>query len=310
MKNGFIKSWGLLLVALITGIGTYFTANYFFKQHEANIRAELEAQITSTKRIVVSSREIVAGEIISADNMAVAEVPANFLPDGHIEPNMFSSMQGRELLYPLGQGKPLLDIYVGGTYAERFSDLIGLGKRPLTVEVDTINSNEGMIEVGDYVDLLLKVTNGEDEGISRLDNIAEAVRVVATGSMRSIGHGDQTGVISETGYGSGYSTITVILDSDIAAKVLLAQENGTLVTFLRNQQDKRHLGFETVSYNNLLNGSKNTIEMYSNSNNDGALLRATLFSNSTNIDQKAKPRIWTAERDMPTSQTQESEATQ
>ncbi|RJG39514.1 Flp pilus assembly protein CpaB [Motilimonas pumila] len=272
MNKGTLKSWGLLLLAIILGAGTYFGANHFFKEHEKKIRAELESKITSTKSIVVSSRDIQAGEIISAENMAIATVPSNFLPDGHVEPPMFDAMSGKELIYPMSQGTPLLQLYVGGNYADRFSDLIKKGHRPLTVEVDTINSNEGMIEVGDYVDLLLMVS-GESEGVERLENIAENVNIVATGRTRSVSAESNGNVMSDGGQMYGYSTITVILPSDTAARVLLAQENGTLVTFLRNQEDKAKLGFDAISFHQMQDVTAGTIQYFTASNSDGANLK-------------------------------------
>lgn len=285
--NGF-KTWGLLLLALVVAGGAFWGSKSYLQSEKDALFAQFNESVAKTVTIVVSTRDVGAGEIVSASNMATVDVPAKFLPDSAVYPQMFDQVNGRELIYPMSEGTPLLEIYLGGGVVDKFSDLIEKGKRPVTIEIDNLNSNEGMLEIGDSVDLL-QLLDGDKESVMQLNVLAENIKVFATGRTRSSSIDENVTAVSDGYSDQGYATITVIVDVKIAAKIILAQANGDLLTLLRNSRDDRKLPFKYISYADLDSDSESLlIEYYSASGSSGGNITPKYISSTGRTNQPVK----------------------
>ncbi|GAA5218217.1 Flp pilus assembly protein CpaB [Corallincola platygyrae] len=300
--NDNLKSWGLLAAGIILAVIAYFSSQSYLQSEKEELLSNIRKKEAATVEVVVSSKKINAGDFIGASNMAVAKVPAKYLPDSYVSPLEFTQYAGKEMLVDMSRGKPLLKIYAGGEKAGRFSDLIAKGDRPLTLEVDSLESNEEMIEVGDHVDLVLMVKGGENNTVEKLDILAENVNVIATGARRSASTSAQGKTIAPSDF-YGYNTITVVLEAELAGQVLLAQENGDLVVMLRNQVDTEELDFEEIAYGATSNVSSGSIQYFAGSlSENGGLITAFVPVIST-TDPSKKLKRWQA----PVATTEEPE---
>ncbi|MAM89218.1 MAG: Flp pilus assembly protein CpaB [unclassified Hahellaceae] len=255
--KGVLKSWVMIIVALIVGgLAVYLSASYLDAKEES-LTARLKAQFATTVEILVASQDIEAGAFASAGNLAVASADPEFLPADILTPAEFESVKALEIMQAIPAGKPLLRSYLGSEIAYTFSELIPVGFRPVTIRVDENSSNERMIEVGDRVDLLKAPS--ESEG-TQLRLVAENIEVVATGAMRSASKDASKGQVAGTDDRQHYSTITVLLEVAKASEIMFAQKDESLITLLRNRGDNSSLANQLGSY-----GKSRSITVYTKS---------------------------------------------
>ncbi|MCL4802663.1 MAG: Flp pilus assembly protein CpaB, partial [Burkholderiales bacterium] len=152
-----VVSWfqghrGLLLfgVALAFGALAVFGARGYIAE-----RLELEKERLAPKRamvpVVVARRDLERGALVAPENMAVREVPADYLPGGAILPERFERHLGARLDAPMRSGEPLLASAIVGADAGGFSGRIRQGIRAMSVLVDEVNSVSGMLQPGDRI---------------------------------------------------------------------------------------------------------------------------------------------------------------
>lgn len=237
-------NWILLLISLILGgVSAWATKNYFIVK-EQELRSELSKDNTDMVDVVVATQELRKGDIISQQNMSVRSIQADTLPLEAIHPSQFGEIEGQMLLEPMSSGRPLLKTYLPGQRISQFSDMLKDGERAVTINIDDINSNAGMLVPSDHIDLLLSYKDeSSSEERNKLHILLENVTVLATG-RQSI---DVNPELVDTLYENpnAYNTVTLALSVDDAARVSLAKLKGSFVTLLRNQNEVRP--FEFVS---------------------------------------------------------------
>lgn len=276
-------SWGLLAAALGLGALAFFAANWYLQQQQASLEQELLSQQGARRPVVVATMPIAAGEAIGGHNMAIAEIPTVNLSERAVSPDDFGYYDGKILRTPMSQGEPLLDHFVAGFGAERFSDLLLEGERAVTIAIDEIKSQDNMLVYGDRVDLLLLMepdsqTAGVDEQ-QQLAPLVENVRVLAVGRRALVARdADFAPATDDPEADSAYSTITVGLPLDDASRVLLARDLGEIVVALRNRKDESPLRSDLLTGEGLLSRSagEGTYQFYSNSLSDGGALKPSV----------------------------------
>ena len=109
----------------------------------------------------------------------------------------------------------------------------------MTVPVDELNAVAGMLEAGDFIDLVI---SGELEGDSAeqkgyvLRRLMEKVQILATGTMTRIDakYAKANGVYPEEPF---FGTITIAVPAYLVTEILMARENETLNILLRHPGD-------------------------------------------------------------------------
>lgn len=247
-----MKSWGVLLLGLMfAGVGAWSTVAYI-DSREKSLRESLLGE-DNLIDVVVPNFDLAAGEVVNFENVSARSIPDTYLPDGVIYPDEFELLEGMVLTEPVTVGKPLLrSSLLGLTRLDSFASLLKKGQRPITLNIDGIQSNAGMLAPGDAVDIVLRVPKsqaqedeeGEDQGVS-LDSelvlLLERVVVLATDNKNIAQPSylyDETDQLD-----SGYDTITVAVDlEDISALMTarqLAEKDGLELAFLmRHPEDE------------------------------------------------------------------------
>jgi len=185
-KNSNIRSKYLpilmILIALIlAGIAAWASISYL-EVREESIREEIVGDLNEI-RVVVAVRNIEAGETVSSNNMSVREIPETFVPDGAILPSDFDRVQGLTLTQPISIGKPLMRTSLKGlTGVATFSELIPVGYRAITLEVDVVSTNESLIVAGDHIDIATQ-PSGDGQASGGFDVVLQKVLVMATGPI-------------------------------------------------------------------------------------------------------------------------------
>lgn len=232
-----------LFMAATLGILAWWLTKSWLEEKEGLLKSAFFAQDGKRLSVIVASRPLDPGTVLTEQVLAAAEVDPTFLPEDAIPASDFSSINGLRIRQPLAEGKPLLYSYIEPTVSERFSDLVKPGERAVTLQVDALSSIEGMIEVGDQVDLL---TREQLDHTTTLQVLAESVPVIATGTVRRASPDNPQPVAGIQAADPFYSSLTVVLPNNLAAKALLARENQSLVYLLRSRGDNQPLGFTTI----------------------------------------------------------------
>lgn len=217
------KTWLVLIVAVVIGTIAAFAASSFLSGRLADIEARSQGK---TVNIVVAKRDLLSGESLSSENVAVRAIPADFAQSGAVAPEQFGSIEGEAIGFDLKAGEMLMWSQLEGKKVPTFSTRIESGRRAITVAVDEINSISGLLEPGDLIDLLVTV---DQQGKKITVPLLQGVRVMATG-QRSVDD-------PKSGEKRMYSTVTLNTDPRQAQTVVVAREAGRLTALLRNPQD-------------------------------------------------------------------------
>lgn len=223
----------LLVVALALGGVAAFGARGYIATEIAAERERLQPR-QDTIPIVVAKRAIDKGEVASAENMAVRDVPREYVASGTVTPDRFDGYAGSRLSVPMRAGEPLMHAMLEGADVSTFSAKVQAGIRALTIAVDEINSLSGMLQPGDRIDLMLSArlpaagAGAPPQEITRA--LMQDLRVLATGRQVRPG-GDER-------QSRAYTAITVEVTPEQAQRLVVAQRSGKLTAMLRNPGDR------------------------------------------------------------------------
>ena len=147
------KNWVVLAVALaLGGLAAYAASNYL---SERMAEIDARANAVDTVQIVVAKASLPAGASITADSVAVREIPRTWAHSGAITPDQYSRAESLALAYPAAAGEPILWAQLEGRRTPTFSARLQSGQRAVTVPVDEISSLSGMVEPGDRIDIVV-----------------------------------------------------------------------------------------------------------------------------------------------------------
>jgi pilus assembly protein CpaB len=238
---GFLKTGGLVLLALIfAGLAGWGTLSYL-KNREAELRQAAASMDGPSVEIVVASAAVSPGDSITLDNMAIADIPQKYVPQDAIVPQEFELYAEKTILVPLDPGRPLLKSYISGlSHQSSFSAHLKQGWRAMTLPVDELNAVAGMLEAGDFIDLVItgEQENGETGAKGYLlRRLMEKVEVLATGTMTRIDakYAKANGVYPEEPF---FGTITISVPSYLVTEILMAREKDSLNILLRHPKDE------------------------------------------------------------------------
>lgn len=220
------KALILLSLALVSGVLAAISAQKYITDHIHEI--EESSRVKTVDRIV-AAYDLPAGSVINADRVAVRKIPVEWVPSVALRQEEFSKIDGLFVTAEFKQGDPILMSQLQKPKDKPFSDRIGYGRRALTIPVDTINSVSGMLVPGDLIDLYVSFEYMNRKITAPL---LQGVLVMATGSQSSPIDDDDTP-------GRSFSTVTLDISPEQAARLVSARQSGTITALLRNPDDKR-----------------------------------------------------------------------
>lgn len=277
MAQANLKTWGLLALAVFLALVAVWGTLRYIDIREESIRDALLGDVENVE-VVVANRDLLAGDYISVENVSVREIPAEFVPNGAVLPQDFEKVEGMALASSVSQGKSILfNNLLGIIAADKFSLLLKNGQRAITLPIDQYQSSEGMLNAGDFVDVVLRTGGIENKDAAAMpgagskvsmapeqyDVILERVHVLAVGST-TIARAAQS--YDEEQYyqkSNSYSSITVGVELKNIPKILRAKQvadadQGKLLYLLRNPQDE-----DKARYGTMASREYSLIETYS-----------------------------------------------
>ncbi len=256
---------------------------YYLSSKEDEIRQIYADKEGDLIEIVVATRELQPGDIISAQNMALATVAKKHVSKSAVTPGLYAQFEGHAIVHHMSGGEPLLTHSVSGVLTERFSDLLKDGERAITLQIDELNSNSHLLTIGDYIDvLMLTEQQGEDSDdesaaieTSVLTLVLGNVRVLAIGGNSLLTNNQNFLTYENLDQGDSYSEITVAAQIDDAAQMILARDAGDLVFMMRNRKDENGIKSDYFTDSGLASGllTSNVYEYYGGGQSSGGNLK-------------------------------------
>jgi pilus assembly protein CpaB len=147
----------LIAGAIGFGVVAALLAMLYLNAKEAQLKAKYEQDQARMVRVVVANRDLRKGQEITRNLFSARKVPNDFVHDDAIFPDEFDRYIGRALVANLGQGKTLLKSFMNDDFPRDFSDVVGEGKRAMTITVDDINSIGGFLRPGNRIDIFVNI---------------------------------------------------------------------------------------------------------------------------------------------------------
>ena len=249
------RLWLLLILAIVLGMISVFLSSSYLKTREINIAEELKKQMSGgpTIEVLVSSRNLPLGTTVG-DTLVKREVPLDLVDEDTLKPGDAALISGTKLTRPLRAGFPINTSYFVEK-SQTFADVVEVGMRAITVEVDEINSMAQMVKPGNRVDLMLLATDRADpESGSEVLMVLQNVKVMATGQSVVAKQGNSRSKNPQAAMSSQqtYSNFTFEVSVQDAAIIALAQSTGKIRAILRNPQDNAEAIIEDVNTRKLL----------------------------------------------------------
>lgn len=221
------KKW--LLIAFVLVFAAFFafltlrSVNQYLNDEIQ--KAEAKNRLQTAPRVVFN-HSLLAGSVIEASDLAVREVPIDFMPADSFAPDQYESLLGKVLKYSVYAGETALPHQVQYATQPTFSDRLQQGRRALSISVDRINSISGLVRPGDLIDIYVSFDYQRRKITAPL---LQGVYVLATDQ-----HVDESSHAQ-----SGFTTMTLDLSPEDAAKLVAAKQSAEITAMLRNPADEQ-----------------------------------------------------------------------
>jgi len=222
MRNlGFV----LLLVSIVLGGLTVFGL-----RHMSASRVQPDSKLHQTT-VVVASRPIGFGEVLTPDLLRVQAWPKDGQPQGSFQTVAQVTAQRRVALGPISANEPVLTARISGPGGRAtLSGVIRAGMRATTIRVNDVFGVAGFVLPGDFVDVLITRDDGDHSrnlSTKRTDVLLRSVRVLAVDQLANENKNDP--VVAKAA--------TIEVTPEQAQKLALAADVGTLSLALRSTID-------------------------------------------------------------------------
>lgn len=144
------KLLALLLLSLALSLASYQLVKGYVEE-QASI--EIEEQREEEIGILVTQRDVLAGEIISVDTLVIRSFPQSLVQDGWLRPEDAPSLFGLASSRFIDRGEPLTTDAIKPYQTPRFSARLRPGFYAVTSLVSVHQLHNGLVKIGDKVTL-------------------------------------------------------------------------------------------------------------------------------------------------------------
>ena len=226
---GKLKALIPFVLALVIAL-TVTVLIYNWMKHKSNVPVVSRVVPEDRGKIVLAGDDLSWGTKISADMVKTAPIAKEYAPAGNFSNP--SELVGRVLVTPVKQNEPIIesklapmDVTTGGVSA-----VVHEGMRALAVAGDKVIGLAGLIQPGNFVDILVTVQDPLNDKLHLTKIVLENIRVLATGTMID-NKGDNTKP-------APVDVFTVEVTPQEGQELSLASSQGKLHFALRNVTDK------------------------------------------------------------------------
>jgi pilus assembly protein CpaB len=239
-----------LIIALLAAIIFGLIAAVSVKQYLLSAKT-FESNLND---VVVAKVDIPIGSRLIAEQLTVAQFPANVTPEGAI-PTIDENLIGRVVTVSLSPRDPLTEAKLAPVGAAGgLSSMIPEGYRAMTVAVNEVVGVSGFIMPGTLVDIVVVINppagSGQDGMISKI--VLQNIKVLASG--QNIDKPNNAREVERS-----IRAVTLQVTPEQAEKLALASSEGKLQLVMRNSVDQADEQTTGANKRSLLSGERATI---------------------------------------------------
>lgn len=223
--------------ALLSGVAAFYLAQRYLINSSAEVERSWQERYAS-RPVLVAARDLAAGRPLGTADLARRDMPTAFVPGGALEPSRLREAVGKPLLLPLKAGDPVVESQIATRNEAALAARLRVGTRAVTVPVDEVSSQAGLVRPGDRVDLMLaeQIAEGNERCV-RVKPLLESLTVLATGQVQADPAEGAEAMLRRGFDASAYSTITLDVTPEQAQQLALALRVGELIPLLRGDDD-------------------------------------------------------------------------
>jgi pilus assembly protein CpaB len=222
------EQWLILVKRLalptVVGVATIFGVHHYLSARMQAMDEQAQQGMVSR---VVSHSAMVAGTVLSFEDLSVRDMPRAWVSADSIEPEQAEVLEGMVLLQDVVAGQPLTRSIVSSPKPPALSEQLSPGRRAVTIPVDHVSSLSGRLEPGDSIDVYVTFAH---EGQRVTTMLVTSVRVLATDRpmiTQGVGLRDAT-----------VTSVTLDVSAKQAVKLVSANQGGVLSAVLRLDRHK------------------------------------------------------------------------
>lgn len=243
MKNSkaLLISLGLAIVALL------LVFSYVSKQEQKLLQG------STMIKVVAAAKDIGAGTRLDESNLIIKEVPKKYAQPGAVDD--ITPLFDRVVYIPVLAGVQIIESMLASPEKSGLAQKIQKDKRAFTLAINNITGVAGLLQPGDFVDVLLTVEVGQLDAETGIPDqeiyskvVLENILILAVNQRsQRMSVGDQIEGIQTEGGGSIFnpkqinltdkakvSSVTVALSQDECLRASMAQEIGSISLALRS----------------------------------------------------------------------------
>jgi pilus assembly protein CpaB len=241
-----VKTWLPLCLSLVVGgIVCKFAYDRMNSQ-------KAEAPVSKTAQVVVATRGIGAGEMLSDENCELKPVVAESMPESSF--HSVAELKGRVAQVQFVKNQPIVETLLAPNGAGAgLQAIIPLGMRAISIEINEFSGVGGMLLPGCHVDVIATVP-GESGGEMVSRTIVQNVEITAVGqriAQQPRKEGEEPTV---------FRSVTILATPNEAEAIELAASSGRPRLVLRSGSDKSLAQTQGVTVSNLRGQSIPKIE--------------------------------------------------
>lgn len=260
------KKLPLIIGVVLSLVAVYLIKIYTDQQRQVIIedaRKSIERIRTEQVPVLVATQDVPKGSTIDNNSVGVAVIPMQ-----HVQPQAATSLDriaGMVTLVPISKGEQitlnkLMPVKEAAPVAGTLAMVTPIGKRAITISVDSISGLGGMIRPGDYVDVVamtvIPVSTAEG------NQVTQSAVVPLFQNVLVLAVGQNTGAVPPAAEGR-YQTeqpaaagasplITLALSPQEANFLAFIQEQGKIRLSLRSPADAEVEPLRPASWDTLL----------------------------------------------------------
>jgi len=238
-----------LIIALLAAITFGLIAAVSVKQYLLSAQA-----FSRTNDVVMAKVAIPVGSRIIAEQLTVAQFPADVTPEGAIG-KIDENLVGRVVVTAISPREPITEAKLAPVGSlGGLSSVIPEGYRAMTVKVDDVVGVSGFIMPGALVDIVVVIQppkgTANEEMISKI--VLQNIKVLASGQNIDKPKNDREVERS-------IKAVTLQVTPEQAEKLALASSEGKLQLVMRNSVDQADEQTSGANKRSLLNGERATL---------------------------------------------------
>lgn len=227
-----------VLLALVCGGLAFWGTQRYLSTNATAMERELSARFRNIE-VIVASKALQAGQKLVASDLAKRALPEAMTSVHSVSVEELEQVVGRQLLVALAMGEPLSRAALANEEVRSLAARLQPGARAVTVRVDDVTSQAGLVRPGDRVDLML-AEERSDQGVRCVEvtPLIDAVAVLATGQAQGEAQSGADELRRADTYEfSQYSTLTLDVTPAQAQQIAAALRIGELIPVLRGEGD-------------------------------------------------------------------------